>query len=122
MAAEKTSENEHTNADLEASETEARDLIYHLLSGLDVWVSEHVEEAFHVVEAYEKMVEEAAASRSKNRKPDRLAASLAVAALYDLDEAYQDSDMSPHQVYHENIRLGGDSIQNALDRCLNPEL
>lgn len=102
-------------------ENSARDAIYHVLSGMEKWFGEETERTPDVLRKYEKAAAEAIAGKIEDEQISSNTADLAASALLGLDEAYADLDITPYQVYHENIRLGGDSIQNALDREADPE-
>ena len=103
----------------------ARDAVFNVLSGMLSW---HSSEDIHNMEAigiYEKEVE-AAMSKVKSKKNIILdAEKIAVAALWDLDQTFTQEGAhevaKPHTVYFEDMRLGGEHIENALQRVIDPE-
>ena len=103
----------------------ARDAVFSVLSGMLSWHSSEDISSMDAIGIYEKEVE-AAMSKVKSKKNIILEAEkIAVAALWDLDQTFtQEGEFEvakPQSVYFEDIRLGGEYIENALQRVIDPE-
>ena len=107
------------------SETIARDAIFSVLAGMETWHSSETDKQLDVISKYEEAVA-FAIRKAKARKTELLESEkLAVSALYDLDRTFTQEGThlvsSPQEVYREDMRLGGENIENALQRAINPD-
>lgn len=103
----------------------ARDAVFRVLSGMLSWHSSEDISSMEAIGIYEKEVE-AAMSKIKSKKNILLESEkIAVAALWDLDQTFtQEGEhevAKPQTVYFEDIRLGGEHVENALQRVIDPE-